>query len=130
MKGGMLGSKGQSGGLLGMKGGQGSGRTGPNEGKGSGQRDGGTPEDVNFKTMKPPTTALAPGQTIGELPSDEPAPKGEATLPVHPDPGTAIQRMGEKVDSEPLPAEVRQRVRDYMDILRGGRGAAEEGGGK
>jgi hypothetical protein len=111
--------------------------TGPREGLGAGQRDGGTPEDVKFDTKKLPANELGPGELVGALPVEGEAPKGEARLPVRVNPQAALQRMAQKIDSEALPAEYRRPVEDYMNLLRGAvpekkseGGNAEEAGGK
>ena len=111
--------------------------TGPNEGLGAGQRDGGTPEDVKFDTKKLAANELGPGELVGALPVEGEAPKGETKLPVNVDPKTALQNMARSIDSEALPAEYRKPVEDYMNLLRGAvqekkseGGNAEETGGK
>ena len=105
--------------LLGRKTGLGgSGSTGPNEGRGSGPRDGGAPEDVKFDPKRLRPNELNPGQMIGSLPTDEPAPKGDVQVPVRMETREALQRMAEKVDTEVLPAEYREQVLRYMELLR------------
>ncbi len=104
-------------GMLGMRG-SGSGRTGPGEGKGIGQRDGGTPEPTRFEKKRLPPNELNAGQIAGQLPVDGEAPKGEARLPVRMESRAALQRMAEKVETEVLPAEYRDQVLKYMELLR------------
>ena len=122
--------------LSGGKGSKGSSNsTGPNEGQGAGQRDGGTPEDTKFKTEKLSPRDLSQGDIVGSLPSEEEAPKGEAALPVKQLTAQALQRMAEKIESEALPAEYREQVLRYMESLRkgdasSGEKAAEESGAK
>ncbi len=112
-------------GLLGMKGASLS--TGPQEGLGAGQRNPGTPEDTKFQGKRLRPRELNPGQIVGSLPADDPAPKGDAQVPVRPISQEALQRMAERVESEVLPAEYREQILRYMELMR--QPAAGAGGG-
>jgi len=105
-------------GMLGMKGSSRS--TGPNEGQGAGARDSGKEEGTNFQKKSLHPKELNPGQIVGTLPIDEEAPRGDVNVPVRVESQAALQRMAEKVDTEPLPAEVREQVLRYMESLRTG----------
>ncbi len=111
-----------------MKGG--TGQTGPSEGRGAGLRDPGTPEDTKFKKETLHPRELNPGQIVGTLPVEGEAPKGEVRTPVRPETAEALQRMAEKVETEVLPAEYREQVLRYMELLRrpAGPGAGESKG--
>lgn len=90
-----------------------------------GQRDPGTPEDTRFKKDSLKPRELNPGQIVGTLPIDGEAPRGEAEVPVRPEPEAALRRMAEKVETEVLPAEYREQVLRYMELLRGARPAPQ-----
>jgi hypothetical protein len=112
--------------LLGMRGGS-SRSTGPNQGQGQGKRDGGTPEDTSFKKETLHPREMSPGQIVGTLPVEGEAPKGEAQVPVTTMSREALQRMAEKVETEVLPAEYREQVLRYMELLRAGTAPETEG---
>jgi len=84
-----------------------------------GPRDGGTPENTKFETKRLHPNELNPGQLVGQLPANEPAPKGEAQIPVRGPTQKTLQEMAEKVDSEVLPAEYREQIYRYMELMRG-----------
>ena len=102
-------------GLLGLKGSSSS--TGPNEGQGMGQRDPGTPEGTKFETKRLRPQELGQGDIVGTLPSDEETLKGDVQVPVEAPSRADIERMAEKVDTEVLPAEYREQIRQYMESL-------------
>jgi len=113
--------------LLGMGGSSRS--TGPNQGLGAGPGKQGTPENTQFQKDALHPKELNAGDIAGTLPAEEEAPKGDATVPVRAGSEAALQRMAEKVETDLLPAEYRERVIQYMESLRRPAGAGQESEG-
>jgi len=104
---------------------KGSGRsTGPQEGLGAGQGNPGEEEGTKFQPDRLRARELNPGDIVGTLPSGEEAPRGETSLPVRQATAEAMQRMAERVANEPLPAEYREQVLRYMELLKGSQEAS------
>src|ERR1041385_5875975 len=105
--------------------------TGPSPGLGMGQGSSAGGGPTNLEKKKLNASGIQPGTPVGVLPSEEPAPRGDAQLPVVGASPEALRKMAEKVDTEVLPAEVREQVLKYMDLLRkpaGGSGGEATGG--
>ncbi len=108
---------------------KGSGRsTGPREGLGAGQGNPGEGEGTKFNPDRLRARELNPGDIVGTLPSGEEAPRGETALPVRQVTAEALQRMAERVANEPLPAEYREQVLRYMELLKGSADTEGKGG--
>jgi len=102
--------------------------TGPNAGQGQGERDRGTPEETTFKKEKLNAKALDPrGVPVGSFTVDGPSLTGEARIQKGVALEEAVRQLAEEVEKEPLPAEHRDQVERFQNLLlQGGQGDAPE----
>ena len=111
------GAQGKAGALTGNQGGQ----SGPQGGQATGQRPGGTPEDVNFNRERIQPKGMDPrGGIVGSFVADGPAPEGEARVRQAPALLDAVQQLSEEVEKEPLPVEHREHIQKFHELLTGG----------
>jgi hypothetical protein len=97
--------------------------TGPNQGIGAGPRPGGTPEKTAFKREQIRTRGLDPrGQLVGSFLTEGPSATGEVTLQKGGALEKAVREQAQQVEQEPLPAEQREQLQRFHELLLGGEG--------
>ena len=97
--------------------------TGPNQGIGAGPRPGGTPEENTVKRDQIRARGLDPrGQLVGSFLTEGPSATGEVTLQKGGALETAVREQAQEVEKEPLPAEQREQLQRFHELLLGGEG--------